>query len=126
MLGLELPFAPNRWHGDHRLAGAEGRLAGELGVRRDVIQVTGDTRYDQVWARALSADRDSEIRRAVDKGHRGVVMPSVPMMLRELPHVNEPHYDPIWATCQELDVPLCFHAGASRKLRALVNRKLQR
>src|SRR5690349_14744175 len=24
----------------------------EVGVRREVIQVTGDTRYDQVWARA--------------------------------------------------------------------------
>ena len=36
------------------------RLA-ELGVRRDVIQVTGDTRYDQVWARALSVDRSSAL-----------------------------------------------------------------
>ena len=58
----------------------------------------------------------NEIKRAVGRGHRGVVMPSVPMMLRELPHINEPYYDPIWATCQELDVPLCFHAGASRKI----------
>ena len=56
----------------------------------------------------------SEIRRAVAKGHRGVVMPSVPMMLREVPHINEPAYDPVWATCQELDVPVCFHSGASR------------
>jgi predicted TIM-barrel fold metal-dependent hydrolase len=57
-----------------------------------------------------------EIRRAVAKGHRGVVMPSVPMMLREVPHINEPVYDPVWATCQELDVPLCFHAGATRDI----------
>jgi uncharacterized protein len=57
-----------------------------------------------------------EIRRAVAKGHRGVVMPSVPMMLREVPHINEPVYDPIWAACQELDVPLCFHAGATREI----------
>jgi predicted TIM-barrel fold metal-dependent hydrolase len=55
-----------------------------------------------------------EIKRAVAKGHRGVVMPSVPMMLREVPHINEPVYDPVWATCQDLDVPLCFHSGASR------------
>jgi predicted TIM-barrel fold metal-dependent hydrolase len=58
----------------------------------------------------------NEIKRAVAKGHRGVVMPSVPMMLRELPHINEPIYDPIWATCQDLDVPLCFHAGATRDI----------
>ena len=56
----------------------------------------------------------SEIKRAVAKGHRGVVMPSVPMMVREVPHINEPAYDPVWATCQELDVPVCFHSGASR------------
>lgn len=29
----------------------------ELGVRRDVISVTGDTRFDQVWQRAENADR---------------------------------------------------------------------
>jgi predicted TIM-barrel fold metal-dependent hydrolase len=58
----------------------------------------------------------SEIRRAVGKGHRGVVMPSVPMLLREVPHINEPAYDPVWATCQELDVPVCFHSGASRRI----------
>lgn len=58
----------------------------------------------------------SEIRRAVAKGHRGVVMPSEPMLLRDVPHLNEPYYDPIWATCQELDVPVCFHSGASREI----------
>jgi uncharacterized protein len=55
-----------------------------------------------------------EIERAVAKGHRGVVMPSVPMMLREVPHINEPVYDPVWAACQSLEVPVCFHSGASR------------
>src|SRR5690242_15181591 len=29
----------------------------QLGVRRDVITVTGDTRYDQVWQRAQAVDR---------------------------------------------------------------------
>jgi 3-deoxy-D-manno-octulosonic-acid transferase len=36
------------------------RLA-ELGVRRDVIEVTGDTRYDQVWARAAAVDLSSAL-----------------------------------------------------------------
>ena len=36
------------------------RLA-ELGVRRDVIEVTGDTRYDQVWARAMAVDPSSTL-----------------------------------------------------------------
>jgi predicted TIM-barrel fold metal-dependent hydrolase len=58
----------------------------------------------------------SEIKRAAAKGHRGVVYPAVPMMLRDLPHINEPVYDPVWATCQELDIPVCFHAGATRAI----------
>ena len=54
-----------------------------------------------------------EIRRCVANGHRGVIYPSIPMELRDVPHINDGLYDPIWATCQELAVPICFHAGAS-------------
>ncbi|HET8564294.1 MAG TPA: amidohydrolase family protein [Candidatus Binatia bacterium] len=54
-----------------------------------------------------------EVRRAVASGHRGVIYPSIPMELRNVPHINESVYDPLWATCQELGVPICFHAGAS-------------
>jgi predicted TIM-barrel fold metal-dependent hydrolase len=57
-----------------------------------------------------------EIRRAVAKGHRGVVFPSLPMHLRNVPHVSGPEYDPVWNACEELDVPLCLHAGASQEL----------
>jgi uncharacterized protein len=58
----------------------------------------------------------SEIRRSVDKGHRGVIFPATPMLLRDLPHINEPTYDPIWAVCEELEVPVCFHSGSSSRL----------
>lgn len=54
-----------------------------------------------------------EMHRAVERGHRGVVFPSLPMDLRDVPHVSEPGYDPVWAACEELGVPLCLHAGAS-------------
>lgn len=57
-----------------------------------------------------------EIRRAVDKGHKGVIFPGVPMHLRDVPHINEPDYDPLWDVCQELQVPICFHAGSSRQI----------
>jgi len=33
----------------------------QLGVRSNVIVITGDTRYDQVWARAQRVDRDSAL-----------------------------------------------------------------
>ncbi len=55
----------------------------------------------------------AEIKRAVAEGHRGVVFPSLPMDLRDVPHVADPDYDPIWTICAELNVPLCLHAGAS-------------
>jgi predicted TIM-barrel fold metal-dependent hydrolase len=55
----------------------------------------------------------AEIRRAVARGHRGVIYPAIPMELRDVPHINDSAYDSIWATCQELGVPICFHAGAS-------------
>jgi predicted TIM-barrel fold metal-dependent hydrolase len=57
-----------------------------------------------------------EIRRAVAKGHKGVIYPGVPMLLRDVPHINESVYDPLWETCQELEVPICFHAGASTQM----------
>ena len=54
-----------------------------------------------------------EVRRCVANGHRGVIYPSIPMELRDVPHINDSVYDPLWASCQELNVPICFHAGAS-------------
>ena len=33
----------------------------QLGVRRDVIEITGDTRFDQVWLRASQLDRDARL-----------------------------------------------------------------
>ena len=58
----------------------------------------------------------AEIDRAVAKGHRGVVFPSLPMHLRDVPHVSGPEYDPVWSVCEELNVPVCLHAGASPQL----------
>lgn len=57
-----------------------------------------------------------EIHRAVEKGHRGVVFPALPMDLRDTPHVAESDYDPIWKACADLKVPLCLHAGSSPTL----------
>ena len=58
----------------------------------------------------------AEIRRAVRIGHRGVLLPAIPTDFRDLPHINDPSWDPMWATCQELEVPICFHAGTSDRI----------
>ncbi len=44
-------------------ANAERLLA--LGVRSDVLEVTGDTRFDQVWARAQGVDRQLPLLQAL-------------------------------------------------------------
>jgi uncharacterized protein len=51
-----------------------------------------------------------EIERAVEAGHRGVnVMGKMP---KGLPHMADACWDPIWAVCQELGVPIHFHGSA--------------
>jgi predicted TIM-barrel fold metal-dependent hydrolase len=57
-------------------------------------------------------DAVKEARRAVEAGHRGVLFPSIPMEIRDVPHLNEAAWDPFWATVAELNVPLVLPAGA--------------
>ena len=55
---------------------------------------------------------ETEIRRAVGRGHKGVIFPAFPDQVRKgAPHLNDTGYDAVWRTCQELRVPVCFHAG---------------
>jgi predicted TIM-barrel fold metal-dependent hydrolase len=59
----------------------------------------------------------AEIRRAADRGHKGVIIPAVPDRLREgAPHINDSAFDPIWSVCEELELPVCFHAGSLPQL----------
>jgi predicted TIM-barrel fold metal-dependent hydrolase len=60
----------------------------------------------------------AEVKRAVARGHRAVIFPSLPMHLRKVPHVSGPEYDPFWSACEELNVPVCLHAGASAELQS--------
>ena len=55
-----------------------------------------------------------EVRRAVARGHKGVVMPAQPSQVNPAaPHLYKPEWDPLWATIEELDIPVCFHAGSA-------------
>ncbi len=59
----------------------------------------------------------AEVRRAVKKGHRGIVMLAEPSRARDgFKHFNDPWWDPLWATCQELAAPVHWHAGAGLRL----------
>ena len=60
----------------------------------------------------------AEITRSVRSGHKGIIMLSEPSQNVEgLAHINDPHWYPVWDTCQDLDVPVHFHgSGGMRKL----------
>jgi predicted TIM-barrel fold metal-dependent hydrolase len=56
----------------------------------------------------------AEARRAVIRGHKGIIMPAQPSQINAAaPHLYKPDWDPLWSTIQELDVPVCFHAGSA-------------
>ena len=99
---------------------ADGERLVGLGVRPDVITVTGDTRYDQVWQRAQHLDRGSPLiaRLAADRptvvagstwpADEAVLLPALGRCLREIADLrlviapHEPtaaHLEPIerWA-----------------------------
>jgi uncharacterized protein len=54
----------------------------------------------------------AEAARAIGRGHRGVIFPSIPTELGPVPHVNDAAWDAFWSVLEQADVPLCFHAGA--------------
>lgn len=57
----------------------------------------------------------AELHRAAKKGALGLAMASIPWHLRDVPHINEPYWEMLWNTCEELHLPISFHAGASQK-----------
>lgn len=50
----------------------------------------------------------AELERAIDLGHRGVVIPSNAPKGRRY---CDPEFDPLWARAQEAGVPVSFHVG---------------
>ena len=51
----------------------------------------------------------SEIRWAAEQGMKGVILPTVPG--KGLPPYYDECYDPLWATCQDLEMPVHIHGG---------------
>jgi 3-deoxy-D-manno-octulosonic-acid transferase len=52
---------------------ADAERLAELGAPRDVIEVTGDTRYDQVWAHAVAVDRQAPLLGALQSARPTLV-----------------------------------------------------
>ncbi|MCH8190060.1 MAG: amidohydrolase [Chloroflexi bacterium] len=53
----------------------------------------------------------SEIQWAKSNGLRGGIL--IPSMWGDLPAYNDPRYEPIWATCEELGMTVHTHGGAA-------------
>jgi predicted TIM-barrel fold metal-dependent hydrolase len=59
----------------------------------------------------------AEVERAANLGHRGIVMMSEPSVHHKtLKHFNDPYWDPLWAVCQDLELPVHWHAGGGLRL----------
>lgn len=52
-----------------------------------------------------------EIRRARESGLRGGIL--IPSMWEEFAPYHDRRYDPVWAACQDLDMPVHVHSGAA-------------
>ena len=58
----------------------------------------------------------AEIKRAVNKGHKGVVFPVFPTLLRGELNIAEEDYEPVWSICEEMGIPLCLHSGCTTQI----------
>ncbi len=64
----------------------------------------------------ILADIDAavaEIRRARDSGLRGGIL--IPPMWQPFEPYHHPRYDPVWAACSELSMPVHVHSGVADK-----------
>ena len=52
-----------------------------------------------------------EVRRCADKGHRGILFTGEPQAFGQ-PFMGDRHWDPLWETAVELNLPLSFHIGS--------------
>ena len=53
----------------------------------------------------------AEVRRCAALGHRGVLFTGEPQRY-DLPYLGDAHWDPFWATVQEVGLPISFHIGS--------------
>ena len=57
----------------------------------------------------------AEFDRVAAKGARAIAFSENPTVLGQ-PSVHTPHWDPLWARCEEANVPVCMHIGSSSQL----------
>ena len=53
----------------------------------------------------------AEMQRSAKLGHKGVLMTNQPHVFG-FPAITDPHWNPLWESAQELDLPINFHIGS--------------
>ena len=53
----------------------------------------------------------AEVKRCAAKGHRGILFTGEPQAFGQ-PLLGDPHWDPLWRTAVEHDLPVSFHIGS--------------
>ena len=91
-------------------------MAGARAHNRWLAELCADSpeRRAGVAIMPILADPESaaaEIRRARESGLRGGIL--IPSMWRPYPPYHDARYDPVWAVCEELDLPIHVHSGAA-------------
>jgi predicted TIM-barrel fold metal-dependent hydrolase len=94
-------WAYNRWLKDEFVSHAPDRL---IGLGMTAVRSVEETVAD--------------VRKLKDMGFRGIMLPAEPSMDEDY---HEKVFDPLWATCVELDMPVTFHIFSSRAMKKVVN-----
>jgi predicted TIM-barrel fold metal-dependent hydrolase len=95
--------------GDLLLAGARAHNRWLAGLCNDSPDRRAGVAIVPIWG-----DVDAgvaEITRARESGLRGGIL--IPSMWQPHAPYHDPRYDPIWAACQDLDMPVHVHSGAA-------------
>lgn len=77
---------------------------------REFVEMEPDRRIGLACVPAVwdIDDAVKEIHWAREHGLRGIILPTA---WGNRPPYHHPRYDPVWATCQDLDMPIHFHSG---------------
>jgi predicted TIM-barrel fold metal-dependent hydrolase len=62
----------------------------------------------------------AEVERGAKNGHRGITILGSPSVVAPgVAHFNSPFWEPLWDTCEALDLPLHFHESAGAAVRGM-------
>jgi len=64
-----------------------------------------------------------EVRRCAAKGHKGILFTGEPQCFGK-PLLGDPHWNPLWETAVDLDLPISFHIGSGDMAEGMVKERM--